>query len=215
MLPAAYQLPAALVLIAGGIVACFFGYRLFRIVLAIFGFILGGMFASSLFGASDTALMLGAAVVGGLAGAGLLIAAYFVGVALVGAGLGVLAAHLVASAMATEPGFLMIVLCAVIGAVASMYLQRYVIIIGTAFGGSMTLIDGVMAALGNRAAAAAALSGDIWVFYPTSPAPGQRWVTYAWLILGVVGMVTQLGWTGGEKGRVVSRRRRKKAVAEA
>jgi hypothetical protein len=40
-------------------------------------------------------------------------------------------------------------------------------------------------------------------------------VTYAWLILGVVGMVTQLGWTGGEKGRVVSRRRRKKAVAEA
>jgi hypothetical protein len=213
MLPAAYQLPAALVLIAGGIVACFFGYRLFRIVLAIFGFILGAMFASSLFGASDTGLMVGAAVAGGLAGAGLLIAAYFVGVALVGAGLGVLAAHLVSSAMGTEPGFLLIVLCAVIGAVGSMYFQRYVIIIGTAFGGSMTLIDGVLAALGNRAAATAALSGDIWVLYPTSPAPGQQWVTYAWLILGVIGMATQLGWTGGEKGRVVRRRRRKTVEA--
>ena len=41
MLPASYQLPAAIVLLVGGIVACFFGYRLFRIVLAIFGFILG------------------------------------------------------------------------------------------------------------------------------------------------------------------------------
>ena len=40
MLPATYQLPAAIVLLVGGIVACFFGYRLFRIVLAIFGFII-------------------------------------------------------------------------------------------------------------------------------------------------------------------------------
>jgi len=215
MLPASYQLPAAIVLIAGGIVACFFGHRLFRLVLAIFGFILGAMFASSLFGASDTSLMLGGALVGGIAGAGLLIAAYFVGVALVGAGLGVLAAHLVASTMGSQPGFVVIVVCSVIGAVGSMYLQHYVIIIGTAFGGSMTLIDGVMAALGNRAAAAAALSGDIWVFYPTNPAPGQRWVLYTWLILGAIGMATQLGWTGGEKGRIVRRRRRKKAPAEA
>ncbi|HZM62387.1 MAG TPA: DUF4203 domain-containing protein [Vicinamibacterales bacterium] len=215
MLPASYQLPAAIVLIAGGVVACFFGYRLFRVVLAIFGFVLGAMFASSLFGASDTSVMVGAAVLGGLAGAGLLIAAYFVGVALVGAGLGVLVAHLAWSAFGTEPGFVPIVLCSVIGAVISMQLQRYVIIIGTAFGGSMTLIDGVMAALGNRAAAAAAVTGDIWVFYPTNPAPGQRWVMYAWLILGAIGMATQLGWTGVEKGGLVRRRRRKKAVAEA
>ena len=212
MIPTPYQLPAAVVLIVGGTISCFFGYRLFRIVLAIAGFILGWAFASSLFGASDTGLMIGAGVLGGLAGAGLLIAAYFVGVALVGAGLGVLVAHLMSSALGTEPGFLLIVLCSVIGAVGSMYLQRYVIVIGTAFGGSMTLIDGVMAALGNRAAAAAALSGDIWVFYPTNPAPGQRWVVFAWLILGAIGMAAQLGWSGGaEKVRVI-RRRRKKVV---
>jgi hypothetical protein len=74
----------------------------------------------------------------------------------------------------------------------------------------MTLIDGVMASLGNRAAAAAALSGDIWVFYPLSPAPGQRWVPYAWLLLSLIGAATQLGWTGGEKGRVGKRRRKAK-----
>ena len=35
--------PLRFVLLLGGIVACFFGYRLFRIVLAIFGFILGAL----------------------------------------------------------------------------------------------------------------------------------------------------------------------------
>ena len=47
-MPAAYRVPAAIALVLGGIVACFFGYRLFRVVLSIFGFILGGLMASSL-----------------------------------------------------------------------------------------------------------------------------------------------------------------------
>src|SRR6185503_4792568 len=93
MLPASYQLPAAALLLAGGIVSCFFGYRLFRTVLAIFGFIFGGMIASSVFGVSDTTLMLVAWIAGGLVGAFILIVAYFVGVALTGAALGAAIAH--------------------------------------------------------------------------------------------------------------------------
>ena len=81
MLPVQYQLPAAIVLLIGGVVACFFGYRLFRIVLSIFGFILGALLASSVFGASDTGPMIIAAIVGGLIGAAVLFAAYFLGVA--------------------------------------------------------------------------------------------------------------------------------------
>ena len=146
MLPASYQLPAAILLLLGGTVACFFGYRMFRLVLAIFGFIFGAFAASSVFGASDTGPMLVAAAVGGLVGAGILIAAYFVGVALVGAGLGALVANLAFSASGREPHFLVIAFCAVAGAVASMYLQRYFIIVGTAFGGAWTMIVGAMAA---------------------------------------------------------------------
>jgi hypothetical protein len=211
MLPASYQLPAAISLILGSTIACFFGYRLFRVVLAIFGFIFGAALGSSLFGASDTSLMVAAAVVGGLLGAGLLFAAYFVGVALAGAGLGVLAAHLISSATGNDAGFLVIVVCAVVGSIASMYLQRYFIIVATAFGGAWGLIVGVMASLGNPAAKAAALSNDIWVFYPLSPATGPRWVPYAWVIVSLIGAATQLGWTGGEKGRVVRRKRRAEA----
>jgi hypothetical protein len=208
MLPAAYQIPAAIVLLLGGIVACFFGYRLFRIVLAIFGGILGALIASSILGASDTGPMLLAALVGGLAGAGVFLAAYFVGVAIVGAGLGALVANLALSAGDRDPHFLVVIFASVIGAVAAIYLQRYFIIVGTGFAGAWTLLVGALALVGDRTAVAAA-AGDVWVAYPLDPAPGQQWVPVAWVVLGLIGVGVQMGITGGEKGRVGRRRKRK------
>src|SRR5215470_10606175 len=93
MLPQTFELPAAIVLVLSGAVACFAGYRLFRVVLAIYGFILGAMIASSMMGISNTTGMIVAALAGGVAGALLLMFAYFIGIALVGAGLGALVAH--------------------------------------------------------------------------------------------------------------------------
>ena len=208
MLPASYQLPAAAILLAGGIISCFFGYRLFRTVLAIFGFILGALAASSVFGISNTTLMLVAAVVGGLLGAFILIAAYFVGVALVGAGLGAVIANLAFSSGGRDPSVFVVVLFSIAGAVGATYLQRYFIIVGTAFGGAWTMIVGAMALVGDRAALKAAASGDVWVAYPLNPAPGQRWVLYAWIALSLIGAAVQVGITGGEKGRVVKRKKK-------
>ncbi len=207
MLPAAYQLPAAIVLLIGGVVACFYGYRLFRIVLAIFGFILGAMLASSVFGVSDTGPMLIAAAVGGLLGAALLIGAYFVGVALVGAGLGALIANIAFSVGNRDPHVLTVMLFTVAGAIGAIYLQRYFIIVGTSFGGAWTLIVGAMALVGDQAALAAAAAGDVWVAYPLDPAPGRAWVPVIWVILGVIGVGVQMGITGGEKGRVGRRKK--------
>jgi hypothetical protein len=210
MLPASYQLPAAIVLLLAGTVACFFGYRMFRLVLAIFGFILGALASSSVFGPSDTTWMIGAAIVGGLVGAGILFAAYFVAVALVGAGLGAVVANVAFSASGREPHFLVILFCAVAGAVASMYLQRYVVILATGFGGALTLLHGALALAGTRVALPA-LGGDgVWAPYPLDPMPGRPWVPFVWVAVGVIGSGVQLGWTGGERGRVG--RRRKKQV---
>ena len=205
MLPVSYQLPAAVVLLVGGTVACFFGYRLFRIVLAIFGFILGALAASSLFGASDTGPMLIAAIVGGLLGAAVLRAAYFVGVAVVGAGLGAAIANIGLSAADRDPGVFVVVLLAIAGAVGAVYLQRYFIIVGTAFGGAWMMLVGAMALIGDPGALSAAAAGDVWVVYPLTPAPGREWVPIAWLVLSLVGVGVQMGFTGGEKGRVGKR----------
>ncbi len=215
MLPATYQLPAAIVLLIGGVVACFFGYRLFRIVLAIFGFILGALAASSVFGVSDTGPMIAAALVGGLVGAAILFAAYFVGVALIGAGLGAAVANLLFSASDRDPHFLVVVFFSIAGAAASMYLQRYFIIVGTGFGGAWTLIVGVMALIGDRTAMAAAAAGDVWVAYPLNPAPGQQWVPATWIGLSLIGVAVQMGITGGERGRIRGKRRRKRKKKRA
>lgn len=208
MLPGAYQLPAAVVLILSGAVACFFGHRLFRIVLLIFGFIIGALAASSIFGTSDTTPMLIAAAVGGILGAVILRAAYFVGVALVGAALGATIVNLVFSALQKgEPGVWVVVLAAVAGAVSAVYLQRYFIIVGTAFGGAWTMLVGALALAGEGAAMAAAMAGDAWVVYPLDPAPGRRWVPIVWVIVGLAGSAVQLGFTGGDKGRVGGRKK--------
>jgi hypothetical protein len=210
MLPAAYQVPAALILLLGGAVSCFYGYRLFRIVLAIFGFVIGALIWSSFLPmSSGTWTILAVALVGGLVGAAVLFAAYFVGVALVGAGLGAVAANLMFAATGQDPHYLVLVLMTLLGAAAAMYLQRYFIIVGTAFGGAWTLIVGAAALFGDRTALAAAAANDVWVAYPLNPAPGTGWIKLAWIVLGLIGATVQLGWTGGERGRVVRRKKKK------
>lgn len=203
MLPASFQTPAALVLLAGGLVSCFAGYRVFRIVLGIYGFILGALFASSAMGTEHTVWMILAALAGGLIGALILIAAYFVGVALLGAGVGALAASLIWAGLGREPGALVVILFAIAGALGALALQRYVIIGATAFAGAWTILVGALALTGSRlaadAAADAAARHSVWLAYPLNPAPGKPWVLFAWLALGIVGTIVQLGFTA--KGR--------------
>jgi len=91
MLPASFAMPTAVVLTVGGLITCFAGYRLFRIVLGIFGFVIGAMVTTQVIGAQSTIALVAAAIVGGLVGSVLMVAAYFIGVGLVGAGLAALA----------------------------------------------------------------------------------------------------------------------------
>ena len=146
MLPATLQVPAAVLLLGGGLLACFVGHRLFRIVLGIYGFVTGALADVHDHGASrlrDGAL---AMLVGGLAGALLLILAYFVGVALVGAALG---RHHRPPRSGPSSGESRIRWWSLPGRLrarcAAMALQRYVIILGTAFGGAWTALVGALA----------------------------------------------------------------------
>ena len=200
MLPHSYELPAAILLVLGGALSCFAGYRLFKIVLGIYGFILGALLASSAMGVTNTTGMLLAALAGGIVGALLLMFAYFIGIALVGAGLGALVAHVGwGYAGAGDPPALVVILLSILGSIGAMLLQRYVIIVATAFGGAWTVIVGTLAITGDRGAARAASAGDVWILYPMTPAQGQRWVPVAWIALGLIGTGVQLGITGRKK----------------
>ncbi len=185
-------------LLLGGLLSCFAGYRVFRIVLGIYGFILGALLASSFPGVDQTWLMVIAALVGGLVGALILIAAYFVGVALIGAGIGALLANAIWASAGSEPHILVVILLAVAGALGALALQRYVIIVATAFGGAQTAVVGAAALLGDRWAAEAA-ARTVYGVYPLDPLPSTRWDFAAAVALGIVGLVVQLGVTARKK----------------
>jgi hypothetical protein len=214
MLPAAYQAPAAALLIAGGLLSCFYGYRLFKIVLGMFGFAIGVLAATSFFGPAETTQSLIAAFVGGLIGAGVLLAAYFVGVALVGAGIGALLVNLIWTQVEGDPHPAVVILFSVAGAVVAAWLQRYVIIIGTAFAGAWTLLIGGLALMGDGGPLRAAAAGNPWVVYPLNPAPELAWLPWAWLALGAFGTLVQMRWTGGERGRVLKSNKKKEPKKE-
>ena len=198
MLPSTLQVPAAIVLLAGGLLACFAGYRVFRIVLAIYGFILGALLASSFMGTEQTLWMVLAWVAGGLVGALILIVAYFAGVALLGAGIGAAAAHLLWASFKAEPGMIAVIAFSVAGALAALALQRYVIIIATAFGGAQTALVGAAALLGDTGAAQAATRA-VYRVYPIDPMPNTYWDALISLGLGIAGLIVQLSITA--KGR--------------
>jgi hypothetical protein len=200
MLPQTFELPAAIVLVLSGAVACFAGYRLFRVVLAIYGFILGAMLASSVMGITNTTGMIVAGFVGGIVGALLFTFAYYVGIGLIGASMGVFLVHSFWDySKGVEPPAVVIIVTSMIGAIAAMVLQRYVIIISTSFSGAWTMIVGALAMAGNRAAGRAASAGNVWILYPFTPAPGQRWVPIVWFVLGAIGAAVQFGVTGRKK----------------
>jgi hypothetical protein len=199
MLPASFQTPAAVVLVIGGLLSCFAGYRVFRFVLGFFGFVLGALLASSLIGTEQGLWMVAAAIVGGIVGALILVGAYFVGVALIGAAFGALGvAHPLWAAFGREPHILVVIAFAVAGALAAMALQRYVIIVTTSYGGAWTAIVGGLTLMGDRLAIEATARNNVWLAYPLNPAPGQRWVIAVFLLLGTAGLIIQLTITAGK-----------------
>jgi Domain of unknown function (DUF4203) len=200
MLPNSYQPAAAFVLIIGGAIACFAGYRLFRSVLAIYGFILGALMASSIMGSTNTIGMILGAIVGGIVGAIVLTFAYFVGIALIGAGLGALVAHVSWTQLRpTDPPAAVIISLAIFGAIGAMLLQRYIIVVGTAVIGAWTLLIGILALLADRSPVRSAAGATVWILYPFSPAIDQRWVPFAFIAIGIVGTAVQLSVTGRKR----------------
>lgn len=194
LIPTPYQEPAIVLFILGGLIAWAAGYRLFRLVLTLFGFYIGALAATAVLGPSDRTLLIFAGLGGGAIGALIMFFGYFVGVALVGAGIGALSVHMIWSRVGSDPHAFVVILAAVAGAATAMALQRYVIIIATAFAGGWTMLWGAMNFLDQSAAGVRRPS--VWMVYPLDLSPGRRWVLGAWALIGLLGVFIQLRFTG-------------------
>jgi hypothetical protein len=201
-LPASIHLPVALIALAAGLLACFAGYRLFRFLLGVYGFIVGALVASTLVGsghtfglvaAGNTIAAIAAIVIGGLIGAAALTFAYFVAVALLGAGVAVLLAHAIWTGAHNSVYLAVVIGAAIVGALVAISFQRYVIVIGTAFGGAWTAIMGGLALAGDPAAAKITEANlRTSTFAHLHFAAGPSWLPIAWLALGLFGVIVQL-----------------------
>tara|TARA_B100000949_G_scaffold206503_1_gene197247 strand:- start:348 stop:998 length:651 start_codon:yes stop_codon:yes gene_type:complete len=183
------QLPLAIILLCGALVATFAGYRLLRAFLAIYGFI-GGVLISTLFvDQFDTWLEIATSAAAGIAGAAIAVAIYLAGVAIFGAGM---AAFMLNLSVEGDPDIWILIGACLAGALVSLMARKYILIVGTAFVGSWMAVVAGMALLQKDIAITAIMSGDASQLFPMAPLEDQVMFSVCWAALGLAGSLMQL-----------------------
>jgi len=160
--------------ILGGAMMCFFGIRLFRVVLCVAGLVIGATVAAyfavkltlpagevpppptyaALMSAIKTApsetFVLVWAVVGGVVGALLSLLTHQVGVFLLGAWLGKMVAELTTAGSSNQSSMMVLAILVLIGGVLAIVMRKTIIIVSTAFNGAFALMFGMYALLKHR-----------------------------------------------------------------
>ena len=182
---------------AWGVLDVFFGYRIFKVTLAIVGGLIGVVLGQ----AAATALALGpggqiaAMVVGALLGAGLAFLLYIAAVFVAGFGFGATLGMLLLANFHHMVALLTGLVLGVIGGFLAVKMQRILIILSTSLLGSFRAV-----------LALSYFTSQIdWLFYFKQPdqmpalIDGNRWMFPSILALAAVGVFAQLGFGGGKE----------------
>jgi hypothetical protein len=189
----ALHIPVAIILLGGGVLACFLGYHLLRTLLAVYGFV-GGVIIATIFVERFEEIWMSVLVLisGGLVGSILALVAYIAGIALLGAAFGAVALNIAWSYQKSgDPEVWLVIIACLISALVALFLRRYVIIIGTSFGGALIALVGILALAGNSFAISV-INGNVQQLYPLILANDQKWFTTGWFGLGVLSVLIQL-----------------------
>ncbi len=185
--------------IVWGLLDCFFGYRVFKLTIALLGAVAGALLAQA--GAQAAGLgsggELAALLVGALLGAGLAFLAYIAAVFVAGFGLGATLAILLLSHFHHMVALLAALVVGVIGGLAAVKLQRVVIILATSLMGAFRAIFALMYFTNQLD----------WLYYFRQPQQipavidTNTWVFPAVLVLAAVGALAQFEIGGGKGGK--------------
>lgn len=169
-----------------GVLQCFMGYRIFKVLLGVFGFGFASSMAYTIAITSvrEVAPSVGIAVVVGCVGAVLAVALYFIGIFLMGAFFAGGALYLISLSAGAQIENAVIIVIAVIGGIVAIALKKLVIILSTAFGGAWQIIWGVgyfvpQVRVSNLEYMIQRMDEDLIV------------IGICWLILGIAGIVVQ------------------------
>ena len=187
---------AAPLAIAIGVLACFWGYQLVKVMLGIMGFAAGaavGWTAGMALAPSHSIVGLVCAAIGGLVGAVLCIWLFFFGIFLLGASAGAVVAAAAYGGTGHEAHPILFLACAVVFGLLALLLQKFMIVVSTAFAGSYLVTAGILHFFTTGQPPA-----PLWFDYshPSSPSVLGYVVLAFWLILGLVGVRSQYGAKG-------------------
>ncbi|MGB1285278.1 MAG: DUF4203 domain-containing protein [Aggregatilineales bacterium] len=133
---------SAIIFIIFGVVNTFFGWRLVRLLIAAWGFVIGGSIGLALAANSGTAVILLAIGAGGLIGIVLSYVLYLVGLFSMGASFGAGLLTVLPVFLALNPDPIFVIIAALIGGIIAVALQRPIVIIYTAFSGAAFIVIG-------------------------------------------------------------------------
>jgi Domain of unknown function (DUF4203) len=173
------------VAIVAGILICFWGYRMLKVTLGIMGAVVGASCGWALgvsWAPQSPGIALACVVLGAVVGALLCIWLFFFGIFLLGASAGTAVATAVFNGLGRQPEPLIVLIVAVVFGVLAIILQKFMIVISTAFSGSYLLVAGILQLLTGTPNAT-----PMWV-NPLQPGPKGVLGMGAWILWVVVGL---------------------------
>ncbi len=174
--------------IAVGLLTCFLGYRLLKLTLGLMGLVAGASAGWAL-GMSlepgNNGIALVCAVIGAAIGAVLYLWLFYVGVFLLGASAGAIVAAALCNGAGYLPQPIPVLAAALVFGVLALVMQKFMIILSTAFLGSYLVMAGLF-----RLVPSLQNHSPLW-FNHAQPGSAGSWGYAAlvlWLILGLVGV---------------------------
>ena len=135
---------SALIIIIFGIVNCFFGWRLLRLLIAAWGFIVGAGIGLALAVDSGPTVIAISVIAGGIVGIILSYVLYIVGLFTVGAVFGLGLSTLLPAFLARDPQLLVVLVVSLASGALAVILRKPVVMIVTAFSGSAAIVNGIL-----------------------------------------------------------------------
>src|ERR1017187_1437733 len=177
--------------VAVGILICLWGYRLVKLTLGVMGFIIGAAGGWTLglsLGTGNNGIALICAIIVGVICAVLCIWLFFLSIFLLGASAGAIVATALFHAAGNQPQPILVLLLAIVFGVIALVMQKFMIIVSTAFIGSYLITAGIVHLLTG--------AKDVSVLWFDHLQPGSAGILgyvalVFWLVLGLAGVSFQ------------------------
>jgi asparagine N-glycosylation enzyme membrane subunit Stt3 len=182
-----------------GMMECFFGYRMLKIVLGVTGFIAGGLLFVGLVHETighRPVLALIAGLVGGVIGSWMMIGLFIFGVFILGAVLGFIVGEAVSISIFGLANPMIVVPFVIVGGIAAVIMTKSMVIISTSFIGAYLIVFSTGKFIG--------MQSTIFRFHEFNgprELGGQFFVILLfYIILGIAGVIVQYKYTATSAG---------------